>query len=103
MDCWLAGLAGAIQVLGVYHRLIPSISSGYGFLGLLVAMLVNYRVIWSVPVAIFFSALNIGCIQLPIELKIDSTLAGVLQTTIVLFFMLFEGLRKKYFNLRREQ
>ena len=30
-----AGLTGAVQVLGVYHRLIPSISSGYGFLGLL--------------------------------------------------------------------
>ncbi|HZW02309.1 MAG TPA: hypothetical protein VFF68_00155, partial [Anaerolineaceae bacterium] len=27
-----AGLAGSIQVLAVYHRLIPSISSGYGFL-----------------------------------------------------------------------
>ncbi len=37
-----AGLAGAVQVTAVYHRLIPSISSGYGFLGLMVAMLVNY-------------------------------------------------------------
>jgi len=27
-----AGLAGAIQVTSVYHRLTPAISSGYGFL-----------------------------------------------------------------------
>jgi len=36
-----AGLAGAIQVLGVFHRLIPNISSGLGFLGLLVVLLVR--------------------------------------------------------------
>jgi len=29
----LAGLAGCLQVIAVYHRLIPSISSGYGYLG----------------------------------------------------------------------
>jgi ABC-type uncharacterized transport system permease subunit len=29
----LAGAAGAMQVTAVYHRLIPSISSGYGYLG----------------------------------------------------------------------
>ncbi len=90
-----AGLAGAVQVLGVYHRLIPSISSGYGFLGLLVAMLVNYQIIWAVPVALLFAALNIGGIQLPIEMKLDSTLSGVMQSSLVLFFLLMEGVRKK--------
>jgi general nucleoside transport system permease protein len=44
---FFAGMAGALQVTGVYHRLIPSISSGYGFMGLLVAMLVNYQPIWA--------------------------------------------------------
>jgi simple sugar transport system permease protein len=63
-----AGLAGALQVTAVYYRLIPSISSGYGFMGLLVAMLVNYQVLWAIPVAYLFAALNIGGIQLPIEM-----------------------------------
>lgn len=90
-----AGLAGAMQVLSVYHRLIPSISSGYGFLGLLVAMLVDYQIIWAVPVALLFAALNIGGIQLPIEMKLDSTLSGVMQSSLVLFFLLMEGVRKK--------
>jgi ABC-type uncharacterized transport system permease subunit len=91
----LAGLTGAIQVMAVYHRLIPSISSGYGFLGLLVAMLVNFQAIWVVPVALFFAALNIGSIQLPIVLKLDSTLSGVLQGFLVLFVLLMEGIRQK--------
>jgi len=92
----LAGAAGAIQVTAVYHRLIPSISSGYGYLGLMVAMLVNYQAIWAIPIALFFAALNIGSIQLPIVMKLDSSLSGVLQGILVLFVLLVEGVRQKF-------
>lgn len=91
-----AGLAGAIQVTGVYHRLIPSISSGYGFMGLMLAMLINYRAIYAAPVALFFAALNIGGIQLPIVLRLDSTLTGVLQGSLVLFVLIMEGVRQRF-------
>lgn len=90
-----AGLAGSIQVVGLYHRLIPSISSGYGFLGLLVAMLVNFQPLLSALVAFFFAALNIGAIQLPINLRLDSNLSGVLQGALVLFVLLMSGVRQK--------
>jgi len=91
----LAGIAGAVQVTAVYHRLIPSISSGYGYLGLMVGMLVNFSAALAAPVALFFAALNVGSIQLPIVLKLDSALSGVIQGTIVLFVILGEGLRSR--------
>lgn len=91
----MAGIAGAMQVTAVYHRLIPSISSGYGFLGLLVAMLINFRALWAAPVALFFAALNIGSIQLPIALRLDSSLAGVLQGMLVLFVLMADGARRR--------
>ncbi|MCP4104093.1 MAG: ABC transporter permease [Desulfobacteraceae bacterium] len=79
-----AGLAGSIQVTGVYHRLLPAISSNYGYLGLLVVMLANYKV-WIVPaVALFFACLNVGSIQLPMVLQLDSSLSGVIQGILVL-------------------
>jgi general nucleoside transport system permease protein len=96
----LAGLAGAIQVTSVYHRLIPAISSGYGFLGLMVAMLINYQAIWAAPIALFFAAINIGGIQLPIVLKLDSSFSGVLQGILVLFVLLVEGARQRLFKAR---
>jgi general nucleoside transport system permease protein len=92
----LAGAAGAVQVAAVYHRLIPSISSGYGYLGLMVAMLINYQAVWAVPVALFFAALNIGSIQLPILMKLDSSLSGVLQGVLVLFVLLAAGVRQRF-------
>ena len=80
----LAGLAGTIQVTGVYHRLIPSISSNYGYLALLVVMLADYKV-WPVPVIAFiFACLNAGSIQLPMALQVDSSLSGIIQGTLVL-------------------
>jgi len=90
-----AGLAGALQVVAVYHRLIPSISSGYGFMGLMIGMLINYQAIWVAPIALFFSALNIGGIQLPIVMKLDSSLTGVLQGSLVLFILLMQGVKQR--------
>ena len=90
-----AGVAGAIQVTSVYNRLIPSISSGYGYMGLMVAMLVNYQAALAAPVALFFAALNVGSIQLPIVLKLDSSLAGVLQGSLVLLVILGQGVRQR--------
>ena len=92
----LAGLAGAIQVTAVYHQLIPSISSGYGFLGLLVALLAGCRAAWVAPVALLFAVLNIGSIQLPIDFKIDSSLSGVIQGALVLFVLFAEGVRNRF-------
>jgi ABC-type uncharacterized transport system permease subunit len=90
-----AGLAGGIQVAGIYHRLLPNISNGYGFLGLLVAMLINYQAIWAAPIAFLFAALNIGSVQLQILYKLDSSFAGVLQDLLVLMVLLGEGARQR--------
>ncbi len=86
-----AGVAGALQVLAVFHRLIPNISSGLGYLALLVAMLVGLNAWFILPVAFFFSALNIGSLQLPLDLNLESSLAGVIQGTLVLFVLLGKG------------
>jgi len=88
----LAGLAGAYQVLAVYHRLIPNISSQYGYLALLVVMLAGFR--WQgIPfIAFFFAALNVGSIQLPMMLRMDSSLAGVIQGSLVLAALAVQGM-----------
>jgi simple sugar transport system permease protein len=79
-----AGLAGSLQVTGVYHRILPAISSNYGYLGLLVVMLANYNVWLTTVVAFFFACLTVGSIQLPMMLELDSSLSGVIQGSLVL-------------------
>ncbi|MBC7224787.1 MAG: ABC transporter permease [Anaerolineae bacterium] len=95
------GLAGAVQALGLFHRLIPSISSGYGYLAILVVMLAGYRAVWVAPVAFFFAAITKGSLQLPLEMQLDSALGGVLQGVLVLFVLLFQGLRARRGRMAR--
>jgi ABC-type uncharacterized transport system permease subunit len=91
----LAGLAGNVQVTGVYHRLLPAISSNYGYLALLVVMLANYN-IWAAPaVAFFFACLNTGSIQLPMMLELDSSLSGVIQGSLVLAALAVHAWRRR--------
>ncbi len=88
----LAGVGGALQVSGNFHRLIPTISGSLGYLGLLVVMLVNFDPLWVLPVAFFFSALNVGSLQLPLVLeKVDSSLSGVIQGMLVLAALIGRG------------
>ncbi|SNR60496.1 ABC transporter permease [Desulfurobacterium atlanticum] len=89
-----AGMAGFFQTAGVYHRLIPAISSNYGYLALLVVMLANFKY-WPVPfIAFFFACLNVGSIQLPMVLKIDSSLSGIIQGLSVLVFLIVYNFQK---------
>jgi len=90
----LAGIAGSLQVVAVFHRLIPNISSNLGFLALLVVMLINYNPFWILPIAFLFSSLNVGSLELPLSLSLDSSLSGIIQGALLLFAILGEGLAK---------
>ena len=91
----LAGMAGAIQILGVFHQLIPNISSGVGLLGLLATLLVRADPRWVLPVSVVFASFTVGSVQLPLALGVDSSIAGVLQGALVLFALLARGLVSK--------
>jgi len=97
-----AGLAGSIQVTGVYHRLLPAISSNYGYLALLVVMLSNYNVWVSPAVAFFFACLNVGSIQLPMMLQLDSSLSGVIQGALVLAALAVHAWRMRSKSLEEQ-
>lgn len=90
-----AGLAGAVQTTVTYHRLIPSISSGYGFLAVLVVLLAGFRALWVAPIALFFAVLSLGSRPLQIDLQLDSSLGGVIQGVLVLMVLLTQGLRAR--------
>lgn len=91
----LAGLAGALQVVGLYHQLLPAISSGYGYTSLLVAMMASFRAALVPPLCFCFAVLNVGSIQLPLRMSLDSSLGGVIQGALVLSVLLVQGLEAK--------
>jgi len=99
----LAGLAGWVLIVGnsARHNLFPLISSGYGFLAILVVLLANHRALRTVPVAFFFAAISMGSLQLPLQRQLDSSLGGVIQGVLVLSVLIMQGLQSR-FGRRRE-
>ncbi len=53
----LAALGGMLEISGVVHRLQGSISSGYGFTGIIIAWLAKLNPILVVPISILFGGL----------------------------------------------
>ena len=96
----LAGLAGTTQAMAFHHKLVPSISGGYGFLGILVVLLAGFRAAPVAPLALFFAALSVGSLQLELRLDLDSSVGGVIQGTLVLFVLLATGWQRRRHQLR---
>jgi simple sugar transport system permease protein len=96
----LAGIGGAVQAIGFHHKLIPSVSGGYGFLAILVVLLIANRAAWIAPVALFFIALSVGSTQLTLRLDVDSAIGGVVQGILVLFVLLGGGWQARRARMR---
>ena len=99
----LAGLAGWVLIVGTSarHNLFPLISSGYGFLAILVVLLADLNALWSVPISFFFAAIAMGSLQLPLQRQLDSSLGGVIQGMLVLFVLITQGLQSRFIRQER--
>ncbi len=93
----LAGIAGSYRVLFTFDNLRPLASGGIGFLGLLVVLLLSMRLLWVPLITFAFVAILTGSTRLQVLLKLDSSLAGVMQGMLVLFVILFQGVREVFF------
>lgn len=93
----VAGVAGSYRILSPngYGNLRPLVSGGIGFLALLVVLLVSMRVLWVPIVTLIFASILSGSTRLKIAFGLDASLAGVLQETLVLVVLLFNGLRAR--------
>lgn len=82
----LAGMAGAIEILGVHRRLVSGFSTGVGFDGVMVAILGLLHPLGVVLVAIFFAGVRLGAqIGLQTTVHIPRELGGGIIALMILF------------------
>ncbi|MEU4423975.1 ABC transporter permease [Actinoplanes sp. NPDC024001] len=95
----LAGLGGAVQVLGTAHALTPAVAGNIGFDGLLVALLGRNKPWSTFFAALLFGALRAGGNRMQTFSGISLELVTVLQALIVIFIAA-PALVKAIFRLR---
>ncbi len=83
----IAGLGGAVQMMGVQHRLQHGFSPGYGYTAIIVAWLAKLNPLAILLVSFLFGGLLVGNDQLQMFYKLPMALISVFQG-LVLFCLL---------------
>lgn len=86
----LAGLAGAVEVSGVTFALYESLSPGYGYTAIVVALLARLDPLAIIPSAVLFGALESGALAMQREAGIPSVVVTAIEAVLVLALLLAE-------------
>jgi simple sugar transport system permease protein len=92
----LAGLAGVGELCAIQYRLIMDISPGYGYSGIVIAMLGNLHPVGVLFSSLFFSVIIVGAQTMSRMTGVPTYIAEVIQgmaLMIMLIFLLFTEYR----------
>ncbi len=100
-----AGLAGAIQVYGVNHRMFTDGSAtgftgGAGFNGIVAALFGQLHPLGTIPASFLFGALLVGANKLQRAVQVPSALITALNGLVVVFVVSSEIWRRRLARLR---
>ena len=101
----LAGLAGAVQVFGVHHRMFTDGSAtGFtgsaGFNGIVAALFGQLHPLGTIPASFFFGALIVGANAMQRAMQIPSALITTLNGLLVVFVVSSEYFKRRLENNR---
>jgi simple sugar transport system permease protein len=79
-----AGLAGVVEIIGVQHRLLEGVTSGYGFSGIVAALFGGLHPVGLIPASWLFGSLLVGADMMQRAVQVPSALIDALLGLIVL-------------------
>jgi simple sugar transport system permease protein len=82
-----AGLAGAIEIVGLHHRMFEptAVSAGYGFSGIVAALFGKLHPLGLIPASILFGGLLVGGDKMQRAVQVPQVFVGMLLGLIVIF------------------
>lgn len=98
----LAGLAGAVEVMGLHHRIFDQFSAGVGFTAIAVALLAKNHPLGIIPAALLFGALSAGSGTMQLEAGVSQKIILIIQA-LVIFFVAAEGIVNWFIRKRQKE
>lgn len=95
----LAGLAGVSEVAGLHFQVMAGLSPGYGYTGIVIAMLARLNPLGVIPAALFFAMIITGAEAMSRATGVPVFLADVIQGTALvtmLVALLFNQYRLRW-------
>ena len=81
----VAGLAGAVEVMGVHHKFYDHFSPGYGFDSIAVALLGGSAAIGTSLSALLFGALRSGAVGMQLATDTPKEIVVLIQAVVIVF------------------
>jgi ABC-type uncharacterized transport system permease subunit len=91
----LAGLAGGVEISGVSYRLYQSLSPGYGFTAIAVALLARLNPLGIMATGLFFGALEAGAQGMQRDAGVPAVTVAVVEAVIILAVLLAEAVSRQ--------
>jgi simple sugar transport system permease protein len=97
-----AGLAGAVEILGLHHRMFEptAVSAGYGFSGIVAALFGKLHPLGIIPSSILFGGLLVGGDKMQRAMQIPQVLIVAILGLVVLFVITTDYFVRKRTNRR---
>jgi len=99
----LAGLAGVGEVGGLHFQVMAALSPGYGYTGIVIAMLARLNPLGVVPAGLFFAAVLTGAEAMSRKTGVPVFLADVIQGTALICMIVALLFSTYRLRLRRAQ
>jgi simple sugar transport system permease protein len=96
----MAGIAGAVEVMGIHHRLLDGISAGYGFSGIVTALFGKLNPLGTIPASILFGAILFGADSLQRTVGIPAAMVYVIEGLVVVFVVSGEIISRRVMSRR---
>ncbi|MFS8812632.1 ABC transporter permease, partial [Synechococcus sp. R55.7] len=90
----LAGLAGACELLGLKGYLTLDLSPGFGYTGIVVALLAQLHPLGVVGAAVFIAGVYVGADTMGRSLGVPTYLADVIVAAALLWMLVCMGLAR---------
>ena len=85
MSGGIVGLGGAIMIMGFFGRFLGSFSSGYGWDGMMIALLAQNHPLGVLPASLFYGALANGALSMQSATGVPQAVVVMVQGSVVFF------------------
>ena len=91
----MAGLAGAVEIAGLHHRLQENFAPGFGITAIAVGLLARLNPLWVPVMAVLFGVLHVGSGAMQREAAVPIPIVWVIEGIVILVFLVHGQVRRR--------
>ncbi len=95
----LAGLAGAVEIQGVFHRLQAGIASDFGYTAIPIALVGKTLPSATLLASLFFAALGVGATMMQLKAAVPLPVVILIQGLVILAVVGSEAFKSRLLSL----